>query len=95
MSRASLQEQKAAKTADSDSSAHAWKTILFNCDCHTFHEVAIQLVKAIGCTYGRGKQLANVVHHTGCAIVFSGPRERCEAVAGILEEIGLLARVED
>lgn len=94
MSRTSLKERKAENPADSDTLAAGWKTILFNCECHTFHEVAIQLVKAIGCSYEKGRQLANVVHHTGCAIVYSGSRERCRAVAGILEEIGLRAKAE-
>lgn len=72
----------------------AWKSILFNCDCHTFREVALQLVKAVGCSYEQGMQLANVVHYTGSATVYSGPKERCEAVVEVLESIGLIARVE-
>lgn len=71
-----------------------WKTVLFNCHCHTFQEVALQLMKAVRCSYERGMQLANVVHHTGSAIVYSGPRERCEAVAAVLEDIGLRTKVE-
>lgn len=51
-------------------------------------------MKAIRCTYGRGLQLANVVHHTGCAVVYFGAQERCEAVVAVLEDIGLVARVE-
>jgi ATP-dependent Clp protease adaptor protein ClpS len=94
MPRAGLKARREEKAADSDSSAHGWKAVLFNCDCHTFHEVAIQLVKAIDCTYARGKQLANVVHHTGCAVVYSGSRERCETVASVLGEVGLKAKAE-
>lgn len=71
-----------------------WKTILFNCECHTFQDVAIQLMKATRCTYEKGLQLANVVHLTGSAIVYSGPRERCEAVADVLENIGLQTCVD-
>ena len=92
MPRSGVKEKKRHEAADSSSAAFGWKTVLFNCDCHTFHEVAIQLVKAIGCTYERGRQLANVVHYAGCAIVFSGPREQCEGVARVLEETGLKAR---
>jgi ATP-dependent Clp protease adapter protein ClpS len=51
-------------------------------------------MKAIRCTYEKGMQYANVVHHTGCAVVYSGPRERCEAVAAVLEDVGLQAKVE-
>ena len=69
------------------------KTILFNCDCHSFQEVALQLMKAVRCDYTRGLALANVVHHTGSATVYSGPRERCEAVAAVLEDIRLRVQV--
>jgi ATP-dependent Clp protease adapter protein ClpS len=70
------------------------KTILFNDEVHTFDEVARQLVKAVGCTYSRGMALANVVHYTGSAIVYTGPVERCEAVAMVLEDIHLKTLVE-
>jgi len=82
------------KTTDSTRSSSGWKTVLFNCNCHTFHEVALQLTKAIRCTYEKGMHYANLVHYTGCAVVYSGARERCEAVAGILEDIGLRVKVE-
>jgi ATP-dependent Clp protease adaptor protein ClpS len=71
-----------------------WKTILFNCNCHTFQDVAVQLMKAIRCSYEQGLQLANVVHYTGSAVVYSGPKERCEAVACVLEDIGLRTQVD-
>jgi ATP-dependent Clp protease adaptor protein ClpS len=71
-----------------------WKTVLFNCGCHTFQEVAVQLMRAIRCTYEKGMQLANVVHNAGSAVVYTGPRERCEAVAEVLESIGLRVKVE-
>jgi ATP-dependent Clp protease adapter protein ClpS len=79
--------------ADTSSSGHGWMTVLFNDEWHTFPEVAHQLVKAVGCTYERGLALANVVHHTGSAIVFKGPKERCEAAAGGLESIKLKTQV--
>ena len=68
-------------------------TVLFNDDWHTFPEVAHQLVKAVRCTYERGLALANVVHHTGSAIVYHGTKERCEAVAVVLEDIKLKTQV--
>lgn len=70
-----------------------WNTILFNCDCHTFDEVARQLVKAIRCSYDQGMAIAAVVHTKGLAVVYTGPRERCEAVAMVLESIGLIVKV--
>jgi len=97
MSPVVLTKKKGAAHAlptDSSRGGIGWKTILFNCHCHSFQEVATQLMKAIRCTYSRGMQFANVVHHTGSAIVYSGHRERCEAVARILGDIGLVAKVE-
>ena len=70
-----------------------WSTVLLNCHCHTFEEVARQLTKAIRVSYERGIQLASVVHLTGSAVVYTGPRERCEAVAMVLEQIGLITKV--
>ncbi len=63
---------------------YAAKAILFNDEVHTFEEVATQLVKATRCSYAKGLTLANVVHHTGSAVVYSGHFERCEAVAMVL-----------
>lgn len=87
-------EREEIQTTDGSSRGLGWKTILFNCNCHSFQDVARQLMKAIRCSYEKGMQYANVVHHTGSAIVFSGPKERCEAVAGVLEDIGLRAKVD-
>lgn len=70
------------------------RTILFNDEVHTFDDVARQLMKAIRCTYSHGLALANVVHNVGHAIVYRGMRERCEAVAMVLEEIKLRVTVE-
>jgi ATP-dependent Clp protease adaptor protein ClpS len=70
------------------------RVILFNDDVHTFEEVAGQLVKAVRCTYARGIALANTVHQLGSAVVYEGHFERCEAVAGVLAEIGLKTAIE-
>ncbi len=85
---------KEMRAAAKTTSEFAARTILFNDEVHTFDEVARQLVKAIGCTYSRGMTLANVVHYTGSAIVYTGHVERCEAVAMILEDIKLKTLVE-
>jgi len=70
-----------------------WNTLLFNCNCHSFDDVARQLMKAIRVSYDRGMEIANVVHHSGRAVVYTGHRERCEAVAMVLEDIGLITLV--
>jgi ATP-dependent Clp protease adapter protein ClpS len=79
--------------ANSDQSSFGWKTVLLNCDCHTFDEVERQLLKAIRCTLSRARQIAWEVHSQGSAVIFSGPRERCEAVAAVLEDIRLAVHV--
>lgn len=97
MSARTLTEEapaKIQKPTDRTGLGYVRKAVLFNCNCHTFHEVAVQLTKAIRCTYERGMHLANVVHHTGSAVVYSGPLERCEAVVAVLEDVGLIAKVD-
>lgn len=78
---------------DSTESEYVWRTVLFNCECHSFDEVERQLMKAVRCTLSRARQWSWEVHSRGCAIVYTGPQERCEAVAGVLEDIGLVVKV--
>ncbi len=90
----SLQKpRKQEKTTDGTTRGLPWNTILFNCNCHTFEEVARQLMKAIHVSYERGMDLANTVHRSGKAVVYTGPREHCEAVAMVLEDIRLVTKV--
>lgn len=69
--------------------APPWLTVLWNCDCHSFEQVAVQLMKAIACSHDEGMRIAGQVHNDGKAVVRVGPRPECERVAGILAEIGL------
>ena len=95
-SKAILHKQpvKEKSPVDSKHGGFGAKTILFNDDYHTFQEVANQLMRAIRCTYSDGMALANTVHTTGSAVVYTGHVERCEAVAMVLEEIALKVTVE-
>jgi ATP-dependent Clp protease adaptor protein ClpS len=72
-----------------------WITILWNCDCHTFEQVARQLVKAISCSYDDGMAIAGRVHNDGKAVVRVGPKSECERVGRILAEIGLRVTVAE
>jgi ATP-dependent Clp protease adapter protein ClpS len=72
-----------------------WITLLWNCECHTFDDVATQLVKALGCSYEDGMAIAWRVHSDGKAVVRVGPREECERVARVLGEIGLQVSVAE
>ncbi len=70
-----------------------WMTILWNCDCHTFEQVARQLMKAIACSYDEGMAIAGRVHNDGKAVVRVGTKGDCERVGRILAEIGLRVSV--
>jgi len=67
------------------------EVILFNCSCHSFKDVLEQLVKAIHCTPEEGLQYAAEVNAKGSSVVYVGPKERCEAVADVLGQVGLIA----
>ncbi len=81
-------------TSDSDSGTESgWKTVLFNCRCHTFDEVERQLIKATGCSLSRARAMSWEVHSKGSSVVYEGTAQRCEAAALILEDIGLIVQV--
>ena len=96
MSKVTLPKRpiKEKQTTESKQGGFGAKTILFNDDFHTFHEVAHQLTKAIRCSFETGMAFANTVHTTGSAVVYTGHLERCEAVAMVLGQIALKAVVE-
>jgi len=53
-----------------------------NDDHNTFQGVAFALSSVLpGITYDRGMQLADKIHNTGQAIVWSGHKEQAELVA--------------
>lgn len=79
--------------AERDSTGYAWRVVLLNCNCHSFDEVERQLLKAIHCTLSRARSISSEVHNQGSAVVYHGPQERCEAVAGVLEDIKLRVKV--
>jgi ATP-dependent Clp protease adaptor protein ClpS len=72
-----------------------WITILWNCDCHTFEQVARQLMKAIACSYDEGMAIADRVHNDGKAVVRVGAKTECERVGRVLAEIGLRVTVAE
>lgn len=72
----------------------SYRVILFNDDTHTFDEVILQIQKAVGCSIERATMLMWEAHSTGQALVYSGDIEKCEAVAGVLEQIALRVSIE-
>jgi ATP-dependent Clp protease adaptor protein ClpS len=68
----------------------AWRVIVLNDNHNTFDGVAAALARIIpGVTLERGHQIAQQIHNTGQAIVWSGPREPAEHYWEQLNEAGL------
>lgn len=80
---------------DGSAGVGGWRTILFNCDCHSFDEVERVVMQATRCSLSRARELSNEVHTKGSAIVYKGPRERCEAVADVIGSTGLQVKVAE
>jgi len=85
--------QEVTDTEDSIGTDFGWRVTLFNCECHTCDDVERQLIKATRCTLSQARRYSSEVHNRGSAVVYRGPQERCEAVAGVLEDIRLLVKV--
>ncbi len=67
-----------------------WRVIVLNDSHNTFQGVAAALAAVVpGVTYEKGMALANRIHSTGRAIVWSGHRERAEHYWTELEARGL------
>lgn len=57
----------------------AWRVIVLNDDHNTFEGVAFALASVLpGVSYDHGMRLANRIHASGRAIVWSGHRETAE-----------------
>jgi ATP-dependent Clp protease adaptor protein ClpS len=68
----------------------AWRVIVRNDDHNTFEHVARTLARFIpGVTLPRGHELANAIHTTGQAIVYSGHQEAAEHYWEQLKGAGL------
>lgn len=70
------------------------RVILYNDDVHTFDEVAMQLMKATGCSVDEGEDMAVEVDQRGLACVFEGDLADCLRVSSVLEEIALHTEVK-
>ena len=68
----------------------SWKVIVLNDDHNTFDGVAFALASVVpGVDFDRGLQLANRIHNTGQAVVWSGLREPAELYWSQLSDRGL------
>lgn len=77
-----------------NNTAEPWKVILYNDNIHSFDEVIMQLIKALGCGSQKAEEIAFEAHTKGKAIAFSGAFEECFRVTGILREIQLIVEIE-
>ena len=67
-----------------------WRVVVLNDDFNTFDHVAETLAAIIpGVTLAQGYRLADRIHNTGCAIVWSGAREDAESYWDALDGAGL------
>jgi ATP-dependent Clp protease adaptor protein ClpS len=67
-----------------------WRVIVCNDDHNTFDHVARTLARFIpGVSLEQGHQIANVIHNSGKAIVFSGEKEPAEHYWEQLKSAGL------
>ena len=67
-----------------------WRVIVRNDDHNTFEHVAQTLARFIpGVSIDRGHQLANVIHRSGQALVYSGHQETAEHYWEQLKDAGL------
>jgi ATP-dependent Clp protease adaptor protein ClpS len=67
-----------------------WLVIVRNDDHNTFDGVAFALARTIpGVTFDRGMVLADTIHRTGKAVVWTGEKERAELYWEQLAGFGL------
>jgi ATP-dependent Clp protease adaptor protein ClpS len=68
----------------------AWRVIVLNDNHNTFDGVAFALAHVLpGVSFDQGMALANRIHTTGQAIVWSGHREPAELYWQSLKDLGL------
>jgi len=73
-----------------DRSGDGWRVIVLNDDHNTFDGVAFALASVLpDVSFDRGMQLANRIHSSGRAIVWSGHREAAELYWSRLRDLGL------
>ena len=67
-----------------------WRVIVLNDDHNTFDGVAAALARIVpGVSLDQGYAIADTIHNTGQAIVWSGPKEPAELYWEQLKDAGL------
>ncbi len=68
----------------------SWRVIVLNDDHNTFDHVAQALARHVpGVSVGQGYSIADRIHNTGQAVVWSGHRETAELYWELLRDAGL------
>ena len=79
-----------ARTGSGSGTGDAWRVIVRNDNHNTFEGVAFALAQTIpGVDYDKGMALANKIHASGQALVWSGHRELAELYHSQLEAYAL------
>jgi ATP-dependent Clp protease adaptor protein ClpS len=77
-------------TGQSTGLGDPWRVIVLNDDHNTFEGVAFALSSVLpGIDYDRAMALANRIHASGLAVVWSGIREQAELYWEQLKDLGL------
>jgi ATP-dependent Clp protease adapter protein ClpS len=82
------------KTEQKESVETPWRLILFDDDIHTFDEVIHQLIKALGCSVEKAREMTFKVHNDGKALVYEGAFEECLKINSVLQEIQLITEIK-
>jgi ATP-dependent Clp protease adaptor protein ClpS len=79
------------RTPDTDTDlGKPWNVIVLNDNHNTFQGVAFALSSTIpGVDYDKGMTLADKIHNSGRAVVWTGHRETAELYWGQLQDFGL------
>ena len=85
----SIVEETVERESPTSQDGGGWIVILYNCDCHTFDDVIIQLQRAANCTPEDAVKIAIEAHTCGRAIAFQGSADDCERTANILRSAKL------
>ena len=90
MTQTLLPPKERARTGGGAGTGDASRVIVRNDDHNTFEGVAFALAQTIpGIDYAKGMALANKIHNSGQALVWSGHRELAELYHSQLEGYGL------
>ena len=74
-----VRRQKPRKSGPGSGAGRPWLVIVKNDDHNTFDGVAFALARTIpGVSFERGMEMANRIHTSGKAVVWTGERERAE-----------------